>query len=140
MTPQRTRSRTSGVTTGLTAIAFWQFATFLMLLLLIWLNEVEDLTSLIYHSAPKPMDVPRASLLSACVIFTAIIAVGYTYSKQRRIISDLITVCAKCHRVRLDEDVWQTVEAYLTDHRRVLLSHGLCPRCYEEEIKALESR
>jgi len=123
---------------GFSWIAFWQFAAFVILLLLIWVNEVLDLAALIYDSPPKSFDVVRACLLSACVILTAIITVGYTYVQQKRIISGILTVCAKCHKVKIDKDAWQAIEVYVSEYQPVAFSHGLCPDCYEDELGKLE--
>ena len=123
---------------GFSWIALWQFASFAMLLLLIWANEILDLGSLIYGAQPKSTDVIRACLLSACVIVTAIITVGHTYVQQKRMISGIVTVCAKCHKVRVDEDAWQQIEVYVGNLQPVRFSHGLCPACYEDELAALD--
>jgi hypothetical protein len=37
-----------------------------------------------------------------------------------------------CKSIRNDENYWQTVEAYLSHHRRISLSHGICPSCHEK--------
>lgn len=122
----------------LSSIAFWQFAAFFMLLLLIWVNEILDLASLVYHAQPKAIDVVRGCLLSACVMLTAIVTVGYTYVQQKRMLTGLLTVCSKCRKIKLAEGEWQAMERYLTDHQPVMFSHGLCPDCYAEEIEALK--
>jgi len=44
----------------------------------------------------------------------------------------LLPVCARCRRVRDDDDLWQSVEGYLARHTNVELSHGLCPDCMKE--------
>lgn len=43
----------------------------------------------------------------------------------------LLPVCAYCHRIRDDGGAWHRLEAYLEDRAGVLVSHGLCPACYE---------
>jgi len=35
-----------------------------------------------------------------------------------------------CKSIRTDENYWQTVEAYLTHHQQIALSHGICPPCH----------
>ena len=46
----------------------------------------------------------------------------------------ILPICMYCRNVRNDEDYWQTVDAYLF-HTNTLLSHGICPACYESKVK-----
>ena len=41
----------------------------------------------------------------------------------------LLPMCSHCHRVRDDEDYWQSVEEYLKRKTDVMFTHGLCPDC-----------
>jgi len=41
----------------------------------------------------------------------------------------LLPICAFCKRIRDDQNYWQTVEEYLTEHTDVAFSHGFCPSC-----------
>jgi PAS domain S-box-containing protein len=48
-------------------------------------------------------------------------------------VSDLITMCASCKKIRDDdEDHWHPIEAYLLKHYGVRISHGICPECAKE--------
>jgi PAS domain-containing protein len=44
-----------------------------------------------------------------------------------------LPICAKCHRVRDDEQYWTKLEAYFSAHWGIDFSHGLCPDCAVEE-------
>ena len=124
---------------GFEIIAAWQFAAFIVLFLLIWINEIFDLSALVYGGEPHKADFFSASLLSAFVIIMAVVIVGQTYMKQKQIISGMLTVCMKCHKVRIDDEVWQRIESYLADRNPVEFSHGYCPDCFEEEMKIVNS-
>ena len=43
----------------------------------------------------------------------------------------ILPICMYCKSIRNDENYWQTVEAYLSDHGQFSLSHGICPACHE---------
>lgn len=43
-----------------------------------------------------------------------------------------------CHKVRNDNQYWQKIETYLTEHSNLQFSHGLCPDCYEKASKELD--
>jgi hypothetical protein len=124
---------------GLITIAFWQFVGFFLLLLLIWVDQVLDLSDLFFQMGPTEPSIIRGCLLSAGVIITAIITVGHTYAQQSRIISGFVTVCASCHKVKIDKEVWERIEDYIIQHSPVEFSHGLCPDCYAREMSALKA-
>jgi PAS domain-containing protein len=42
---------------------------------------------------------------------------------------DIIPICAKCKRIRDDEDYWQNVEDYFNEYIGIEFSHGICPEC-----------
>ncbi len=136
--PKTKISRSTG--DGLVGVAFWQLLTFLMLILLIWLNEIMDLAALWFGSAPAPMSVFRGCVMTIGTIVVAIVTIGHTYLQQKQIISGLLTVCASCRRIRVDQELWEQLDEYITEHSVALISHGLCPKCFDEmqqEIEAL---
>jgi PAS domain-containing protein len=45
---------------------------------------------------------------------------------------DIIPICAKCKKIRDDQQYWHSVEAYFKDYIGVDFSHGLCPTCMKE--------
>jgi hypothetical protein len=113
-------------------IAFWQFLTFGLLVLVIWVNELWDLPATLYDAPPKGPDLFSAWVLSAGVLLIAIITVGHTYVQQKRIISGMLTICSYCHKVRIERRAWEQMEDYIADHSLAALSHGVCPTCFEK--------
>lgn len=118
-------------------IALWQFAAFFLLLLLIWANEILNLSNLLYDTGNKRPDWFAASLLTAFVLLTAIICVGYSYVLQRRIISGMLVVCSRCNKVKLNKQNWERLDVYVHKRSKATLSHGLCPDCFEGELALL---
>ena len=43
----------------------------------------------------------------------------------------LISICMYCKRIRSDEEVWQQLELYISEHSEADFSHGICPDCFE---------
>ena len=54
----------------------------------------------------------------------------------------LLPMCAYCKSVRNDQNYWEKVETYFTQHSNVSFTHSYCPNCYERfvrpELEALE--
>jgi hypothetical protein len=119
-------------------IAAWQFASFLLLMLLVWANEFLSLTSRVFGMEPRPFDYFRGAVLSAFVILTAIINVGHSYLQQKKILSGLITVCSHCHKVKIRSDAWEEIEVYVANQSDATFSHGLCPACYKVQVGKLD--
>jgi len=54
------------------------------------------------------------------------------------LLRSLLPICARCKKVRDDEAYWHSMETYLHTHLKLKLTHGLCPTCFAQEIKAIE--
>jgi hypothetical protein len=124
---------------SLARIALWQFLSFVILVLVLWLNEVVDLAALWFGTPPSPPDLFRACALTAAVVVVAIVTVGYTHEQQKRVIRGLLTVCSYCHKVRVQQETWTQMEEYVTEHSLALITHGVCPECFERLRKELDS-
>jgi len=49
------------------------------------------------------------------------------------VLGGFIPICASCRKIRADgEDVWESVEQYVTDRSRARFSHTMCPSCMQE--------
>lgn len=53
-------------------------------------------------------------------------------SSEVRILSGLLSICAKCKKIRDKKGYWKHIEAYIEENSEVLFSHGLCEHCVEE--------
>jgi hypothetical protein len=41
----------------------------------------------------------------------------------------IIPLCMYCHKIRNDQESWERIESYLTEHTDAKFSHGICPEC-----------
>ncbi len=46
----------------------------------------------------------------------------------------LLPICSYCKKVRNDDNYWQQIEGYISEHSDAEFSHGICLQCYEEHI------
>ena len=56
-----------------------------------------------------------------------------------RTLRGIVPICAYCKKIRDDAGYWNQVEKYVGDHTDAKFSHGICPACFEEEMKKLET-
>ena len=40
-----------------------------------------------------------------------------------------------CKKIRDDKDLWLQLEEYISEHSDAEFSHGMCPACYDKEMK-----
>ena len=52
-----------------------------------------------------------------------------------RTLRKILPICSYCRRVRDDENYWHSVETYISEHTSTRFSHGICPSCFETEIR-----
>ena len=54
----------------------------------------------------------------------------------------LLPMCAYCKSIRNDQNYWEKVETYFTQHSGVSFTHSYCPTCYDRfvrpQLEALE--
>lgn len=47
----------------------------------------------------------------------------------------LLPMCAYCKSIRNDQNYWEKVETYFTQHSNVSFTHSYCPSCYDRFVK-----
>lgn len=88
-----------------------------------------------------------ALVLTAGAIFVWLgIALGSLLLREiERTLHSVVPICACCKNVRREggsstnPDDWQRIENYISERSGVDFSHGFCPECYENELRALQT-
>lgn len=47
----------------------------------------------------------------------------------------LLPICSYCKKIRDDQNYWQQVENYISQHSEAQFSHSICPACYEQLVQ-----
>jgi DNA-binding response OmpR family regulator len=50
-------------------------------------------------------------------------------------LQSLLPICSYCKKIRDEQNYWQRVDSYITEHANVQFSHGICPDCYLEVVQ-----
>ena len=50
--------------------------------------------------------------------------------KNVKYLQGLLPMCCYCKKIRNDQNYWQRVESYITEHSEAVFSHGICPECF----------
>ncbi len=51
----------------------------------------------------------------------------------------IIPICAYCKKIRNDQESWEQMEKYISEHSDAQFSHGICPDCYQGQLKSIEN-
>ncbi|MDB6059610.1 MAG: Response regulator receiver protein [Verrucomicrobiales bacterium] len=51
----------------------------------------------------------------------------------------LLPICSYCKKIRDDNDYWQSVEGYISQHTNAHFTHGICPECLQTELKIIRA-
>lgn len=54
---------------------------------------------------------------------------------QVKKLQGILPICSYCKNVRDDQNYWQEVESYVTEHSEAQFSHSVCPDCYARELE-----
>ena len=121
-------------------IGFWQLMTFIMLILVVWVNEVRDMPALLFNTDPQDINIFRGCVLTAAVLVAAIVTIGNTYLQQKRVLNSMISVCSSCNKVRVNQNHWKQMEEYISENSLLTFTHGLCPDCMDKVMQTINQR
>ncbi len=51
-----------------------------------------------------------------------------------RLLQGLLPICSYCKKIRNDQNYWQQVDAYISEHSDAVFSHGICPDCFDKIV------
>jgi sigma-B regulation protein RsbU (phosphoserine phosphatase) len=54
---------------------------------------------------------------------------------QIETLEGILPICMYCKKIRNDQNYWQQVESYISQHSQAEFTHGLCPECFEKHIR-----
>lgn len=56
-----------------------------------------------------------------------------------RQLEGIIPICMYCKKIRDDQNTWQQLEKYISQHSEAMFSHGICPDCFETQMANIRS-
>ena len=66
-------------------------------------------------------------------------ALRINLESQIKQLKGIIPICSYCKKIRNDEESWQQLEAYMSEHTDALFSHGMCPTCFDAQMLLITS-
>ena len=53
---------------------------------------------------------------------------------QIKTLQKIVPICTYCKKIRNDNQYWQQVESFITEHSQTHFSHSVCPDCYQKHV------
>jgi phosphoserine phosphatase RsbU/P len=52
-----------------------------------------------------------------------------------KLLQGLLPICCYCKKIRNDQNYWEQVDSYISDHSEAQFTHGICPDCRDKIVK-----
>ncbi len=120
----------------LRVLTITQFAIVVTLLLLTLGNEILDLPHYFFRDAPTLYSQRIGEISIELVIFFIITVVQVLLLrklyKRIRMLEGFLLICANCKKIKNQEEEWEHMEKYISEHSDAQFSHGICPECTQK--------
>jgi len=120
-------------------IAFWQFLGFVLLLAVVWVDQVLDLSEALFGVPSAKNSWLGAAIVSVAIIVIGFVTVAHTFVQQRRMLHGFLRVCTYCKRIKVDNQLWEQMEKFISERSRAEFSHGICPDCFKRVVADLDA-
>jgi len=54
--------------------------------------------------------------------------------EEVKALKGLLPICSYCKKIRSDDNYWQEIENYISEHSEAEFSHSICPNCYQTHV------
>ena len=116
-----------------------QTLSFLMVAVVIWLDEAVDFPHMFFHAVPTPFRPQEAGLESILLALVALGSLAITNTLFRRLAEadSFLAFCPACQRVRRGDE-WTTASDVVQDYLGDAAHYGLCPACLSRVPSGVE--
>lgn len=123
--------RTAGKKNITRQVIIYEGIAFLLIILLIWLDEILDIPYALLGGEATPINWRESLFESLAIIVLAIVTLRFTRGviTNMKYLEGILPVCASCKKIRDDKACWHQIEEYIHDRSAVDFSHGICPEC-----------
>ena len=118
----------------LNIVLYAEAAGFLLIIILLWLDELLDLPHHLLGGAATPVNYIESLFESFLVLMLAILIglVTRHMLKKIHLLEGILPICSFCKKIRTEKDEWQQLESYIDQHSEARFSHSICPDCVKK--------
>lgn len=112
-------------------LAAVQLVAFVVVIVMLWLDELIDLPFLLLGADATPVNWREALFETLLIVPIGLATVYYTRLMVNKLkhLEGFLSICASCKKIRDNEGNWQQMEVYIRDRSEAEFSHGICPHC-----------
>ncbi|MBN2279447.1 MAG: hypothetical protein JXQ65_02600 [Candidatus Marinimicrobia bacterium] len=106
----------------------------LIIILLLWMDEMLDLPHLLWNADPTLFNWKEAVIETIVIVVIIVPIIVFTWHNLKKIkrLESILPICSVCKKIRNEEGYWQQVEEYIQKHAGYQFSHSLCHDCAEK--------
>jgi hypothetical protein len=110
-----------------------ELIAFVMVVALIWFDEVADLPHYLFGAARTPVNWSESLFETVVVSVIACVIALLTRRVLKRVkyLEGLLSICSFCKKIRVG-DRWEPVEQYIGERTDADFTNSLCPDCLFE--------
>ena len=111
-----------------------EILSFLIIIVVIWLDEILDMPHLLFGAAQTPINWVESLFESVIIAIVGVIIISITAKlfQKMKYLEGILPVCASCKKIRDDKGSWHNIENYVRERSEAEFSHGICPECAEK--------
>jgi len=111
-----------------------QIVSFLLVIAIIWLDELVDVPYLLLGAEMTPINWREALLETLLIIPLAIAVTHHTMILlgKMKYLEGFLPICSSCKRIRDEQGNWQQLEMYINARSEAKFTHGICPQCAQQ--------
>jgi len=115
-------------------LCLYEAIAFAIAVFILWLNEILDIPHFLFGAPLTPVNWTESIFESIIIASIGIIVIWITKRLIGRLkkLEGMLPICAKCKRIRNENNEWKPIEEYIRDHSDAEFTHGLCPECMQE--------
>jgi hypothetical protein len=99
------------------------------------LMPLSHLDCAFFSKASAPLGdlaIDAAIRIAVLVAFGVLIDRTTRQAREIRVLHGFLPVCSFCRKIRTEDQRWQPMEAYITEHSEASFTHTFCPECARE--------
>ena len=114
-------------------VLFYELLGFCLLMLFTWVDEILDLSHLLWHAPSTPINYIELLQESAVIILLGsfIIYRSISYLRHIHYLEGFIRMCSHCRKVELDGK-WISLEELVDNQTESKFTHGICKDCLKK--------
>lgn len=105
-------------------------AGFLMVIIVLWLDEILDLPHRFFGAPVTPINWVESIFETFIVSLLAwlIILLTMKLLKRIKVLEGILPICSFCNKIRIRGE-WIPFDSFIRNHSEADFSHSICPEC-----------